>query len=77
MERCRYGRLKAAGFAGAGMCELKHLCMQAHASYGIKSRTVFFIANNRVIDVLHVHPDLVLFPRLQIELQEGKHTAIF
>ena len=63
------GRFKMAGLTGPGVNKCKDLSVQSHAADGIRGRSVFFIPNNRMPDVLHMHPNLVFPARVEIDLQ--------
>ena len=73
----RDSSLEATCFPGFWMSKGKHLGVQPHTADGVKSRSVLGVADYRMINILHVHPDLMFSTRVQVDLQEGKRTVTF
>lgn len=43
--------------------------MQAETAQGIDGGAIFLVADDGMVNVLHMYPDLVLSPRFQVDLQ--------
>ena len=57
------------GLAGDRMSEGQDLSMQGNAVDGVSAGPIFFVTNNRMSNLLHMHPDLMLAARIKVDLQ--------
>ena len=68
--------LEMEGLMRARMIESQAKRMQAQALRAIGNTSILEIAHHRMMKHLHVYPDLVLAPRVQIELKQSDATVL-